>query len=120
MSKEYLFVYNAKSDKLHKYLDFAHKIISPKTYACDLCSLTHGNFGEREAWTKFRKTFTKELIFLYKDQFEKEFKPEETYPVILEKNKRNEIRVLISTNELKKIKQVEELITLIQNKITVV
>ena len=39
MSKEYLFVYNAKSDKLHKYLDFAHKIISPKTYACDLCSL---------------------------------------------------------------------------------
>jgi len=50
-----IFVYNAASDIWSKSLDAAHKIISPSTYACNLCSLTHGNFSEKQVWVLFDK-----------------------------------------------------------------
>jgi len=48
LQKTIVFIYNAHSDIWNKYIDFAHKIISPSTYACDLCSLTHGNYSEKK------------------------------------------------------------------------
>ncbi len=48
-----IFVYNANAGKLSAALDIAHKIISPSTYQCNLCSLTHGTFTERDVWKKF-------------------------------------------------------------------
>ncbi len=42
-----IFVYNADSGKLNVLFDVGHKIVSPGTYKCDLCTLTHGTFTER-------------------------------------------------------------------------
>ena len=42
---ENYFVYNADGDVFSLVGDFAHKIFSPKTYNCNLCAITHGNFG---------------------------------------------------------------------------
>ena len=65
-----LFSYNANSDTGSKMLDFAHKIMSPATYNCALCSLTFGAFTEKKKWKTFRKTLLAkgyELSFLHKD-----------------------------------------------------
>jgi hypothetical protein len=37
-----LFVYNADSGLAAALFDSAHKLLSPQTYACNLCALTHG------------------------------------------------------------------------------
>ena len=68
---EIIFVYNARSDKINKLIDFAHKIISPSTYSCDLCTLTHTNFGQRKDWKAFLENSSYLLHVYYKDQFEK-------------------------------------------------
>ncbi|MDO6473629.1 hypothetical protein [Maribacter sp. 1_MG-2023] len=70
VSKKILFIYNANSDTGSKMLDFAHKIINPATYNCNLCSLTYGSFTENKQWAAFRERFLAKgykLEFFYKD-----------------------------------------------------
>src|SRR3546814_7322004 len=48
-----IMVYNADGDKVSVLLNMAHKIVSPSTYECSLCSITHGAFTMRARWKEF-------------------------------------------------------------------
>ena len=116
MSKKILFIYNANSDTGSKMLDFAHKIVSPATYNCNLCSLTHGNFMENKQWKTFRErllTEGYELEFFHKDEFQESYKSKFghafTYPIILEETD-YDLEVLVTTEKLNAFEGVEELI----------
>lgn len=116
MSKKILFIYNANSDTGSKMLDFAHKIISPSTYDCALCSLTFGNFIENTQWKIFRESLLAKgykLQFLHKDEFQKSYKSKFgyafTYPIILEETA-HDIEVLVTTEKLNGFEKVEELV----------
>lgn len=78
-----IFVYNAQSDLLNTMLDYAHKVIKPSTYKCDLCALTHHSFGERILWRDFKKSSNVGMSFYYIRQFEQKFNLSLDYPVIL-------------------------------------
>lgn len=104
-----IFVYNAKSDLLNSTIGFAHKIISPSTYSCDLCSLTHGNFGERKNWKDFVKESETEMSFLHIDEFEKQFNTTFKYPVILS-NSDGKLKTILSSVSISQIKDAVELI----------
>jgi len=110
-----IFVYNANSGKLSAALDIAHKIISPSTYQCNLCSLTHGTFTERDVWKKFREESDTELVFYHKDEFENEFKKGFTYPIVL-KEENGELAEYISTDKINAISDVEDLIAQLKSK----
>ena len=64
-----IFVYNADSEFFSLVSDFAHKIISPETYACNLCKLTYGNFFIKKDWKDFIENLRIEKLFYHKDQF---------------------------------------------------
>ena len=85
--RKLIFVYNAKAGVVNNWLDIAHKIVSPTTYECDLCTLTHGKFSEKRIWKKFRNTNLIDMEFHHKDAFLKKYKskwlPKYTFPVIL-------------------------------------
>ncbi len=68
--KEVLFIYAAKSGWIHGALDTAHKLLSPSTYKCDLCRLTHGAFGERSEWRRFVEELDVPVRFLHEDDEE--------------------------------------------------
>ncbi len=110
-----IFVYNANSGKLSAALDIAHKIISPSTYQCNLCSLTHGTFTERDVWKKFREESDTELVFYHKDEFEHEFNKQFTYPMVL-KEEKGELTEYISTDKINAISDVEDLIAQLKSK----
>ncbi|MBW1294292.1 GTPase [Aquimarina litoralis] len=111
--KKIIFVYNAESDPWNKSLDFAHKILSPSTYSCSLCSLTHGNFSEKRIWKTFRETSPYVMVFKYKNEFLTRTKnhpnQEFHFPVVMVE-KGDEYEVLISAEELGKMESVAELI----------
>ncbi len=112
-------MYNAKSDFWNKYLDVAHKIISPSSYSCDLCSLTYGNFSEKKAWKAFRENTDYDFVFMYKDEFLKKYSLKEEafkFPVILEKEKEAP-RLFLDVEALSKLHSVEELIKILEKKI---
>ena len=68
-----LFIYNADSGKLNALFDIGHKIVNPESYSCNLCSLTHGTFAERKEWKRFKESTSLDLVFLHRDEFEKQF-----------------------------------------------
>ena len=65
--RELCFIYNAQSGVGHALMDYVHKIVSPNTYACSLCSVTYGNLGMHRGWAKYLKGLPFKIRFLYKD-----------------------------------------------------
>ena len=55
LERELILVYNADSDLFSLIKDALHKILSPSTYQCNLCSLTFGMIGMRDEWKALRK-----------------------------------------------------------------
>ncbi len=108
-----LFIYNADSGKLNAVFDSIHKILSPKTYRCSLCELTHGVFSENRTWKNFRDESAIAMEFLHRDEFQKKyaskFGSKYTFPLVLLVNK-DELEVFVSTEELSRLKNADELI----------
>lgn len=64
-----VFVYNADIGLFNTLTDIAHKLLSPSTYQCNLCSLTHGYFAAREEWATFLHDLEAEIEFLHRDEY---------------------------------------------------
>lgn len=121
MKKTLYFVYNTKSDIWNKYLDNLHKIISPATYSCDLCSLTHGNFSEKKIWKDFRENSDYKFVFMYKDEFLKTYSYPEgenfDFPIIFQKQG-EKINVLFDSKKILSLNSTEKLIGFLKQKIS--
>jgi hypothetical protein len=114
-----LFVYNTKSDLWSKYFDGVHKIISPNTYACSLCSLTYGNFSEKQVWKKFREDSGIKFEFMYRDVFLKKYSDVKyqnlNLPVVLEKKKEG-FDLILDSDKIDFMNSAEDLIKAIEEK----
>lgn len=73
-----LFVYNADSGLFNTLADIGHKIFSPATYGCALCTLTHGYFQERRQWRAFVDGLGCDCEFLHRDQFIERYPRDQT------------------------------------------
>lgn len=67
-----LFIYKADSGLFNTATDIAHKIISPETYECDLCSLTHGYFTIRKEWASFLRELGLPCEFRHRNEISAE------------------------------------------------
>jgi hypothetical protein len=105
-----LFVYNAHSGSLNALLDMAHKLFSPSSYQCPLCTLTFDTFNENKQWKQFREQSKVNMEFYHIDEFEKVF-PNEMfeYPVVLKQNE-NGLEVFLTKTELNALKSLDDLI----------
>ena len=111
-----VFVYNANSGKFNSLLDAGHKLLSPKTYACNLCALTFGVFSEQAAWKAFRTESSTTMEFYHKDEFEVKFpKVMISYPAIL-KRENEEFTMLFDSKSLEIITSLEDLIKQLKSK----
>lgn len=79
-----LFVYNADAGLVSGMLDSIHKTISPETYECALCQLTHGLFTMDKAWRAYLQALPIESVFFHRQDFKSAY-PAATFalPVIL-------------------------------------
>lgn len=109
---ELMFVYNASSGFFSKLNDFAHKIISPQTYPCILCQITHGNTRVLREWAEYIQELPYKVSFQYKDQWLNYHH----FPVVLLKN-REKINTIVSPEELNQAESLKELIDLINEKL---
>ncbi len=117
-----IFVYNAKSGTINAVLDSMHKVLSPSSYNCNLCDITFGLVGEKEAWRDFRESFPIEMEFLHKDEYQKAYSSKFgfkfDFPIVLCAVE-EELQVLVNTAELNQLDNAEELIKLIQERVEI-
>lgn len=111
-----IFIYNANSDFISSTLDYAHKLLRPSTYSCNLCTLTHGNLRERKNWKEFRENLDIQFEFLHKNEWEKLSHKFYSYPIILSVQSDNH-HVFIHTQTLDAITSIETLIELIKERL---
>lgn len=110
MAQKLQFVYNAETGFFNKLTDFAHKIISPKTYACSLCALTYGKFTMKEEWAEYIKSLPMEVEFIYKNEWK--FAPvRHEYPLVALQTGTDRVEVLLEASELNELKSLKQLRT---------
>ena len=114
---EIVFIYNAKSGTVNSLIDWAHKIVSPDTYECSLCSMTYDNFGKRAEWSKFLRELKVKYSFIYKDHIMNDPKLKDALLPCAYFKKSNDIRLLISSDEMNTYKDLEELIVSLRKKL---
>jgi len=116
-TKTLLFVYNADTGLFSVVTDYAHKIISPKTYPCNLCALTYGNMGMNNKWKEFIATIKVPIAFLHRDEFVKQYDLKDTQLPAAFFTQGESIKMLITHDELNACTSVEGLIDLVTKKI---
>jgi hypothetical protein len=113
-----LMIWNADSGWRNALMDSLHKFISPGTYPCSLCKITHGATGPKPDWNKFLKEWNYEVYCLHRDEFLtlplKVDSLNFNFPAVLQfrKGKWHEI---LSASQLKRLTSLEELKILLQN-----
>jgi len=116
---ELIFVYNAESGVFNKAIAFAHKIVSPQTYECSLCSIIHGKFSVHDKWADFIISLKIPVKFLYKNEFEATYPNiSAPYPVAYLWNGKNIVKLLNASEigDVNKSGNLSELIDLIKLK----
>ncbi|MDH5180822.1 MAG: hypothetical protein OEZ39_12885 [Gammaproteobacteria bacterium] len=73
MKPKLVFVYNADSGMFNTITDIAHKILSPDTYDCKLCMLTHSYFKIKQDWVDFLKDIDADCEFLHRDELSEKY-----------------------------------------------
>jgi hypothetical protein len=116
MKENLLFVYNANRDLFSMVTDFAHKILSPSTYQCHLCSLTYGKFSINEEWKSFIESLSIETTFLYKDEFSSQHKLQTVLPAVFISTN-GKVREIISRQELERCQSLIDLKNLVTVKL---
>ncbi len=109
VSKQLVFVYNADSGMFNTLTDIAHKVFSPQTYECNLCSISHSYLSERSEWKEFIEELGVECEFLHRDEFLKQHSSVKTdFPVIFELVD-GELKPALSTDKINSCKSMDEL-----------
>ncbi|MGB5404409.1 MAG: GTPase [Robiginitalea sp.] len=124
-NKEYpegslVFVWNADAGMLNAVRDSLHKWISPETYSCRLCELTHGFSSAKRAWKNFLEDFERPAYFYYRDTLQNSGIPislPAKYPLVLELYK-GQWHALLKAENFEEITTLEELIGTLKTKIS--
>ncbi len=116
MKPTLIFVYNANSGMLNGMWHSAHKLLSPSTYECSLCAITHGNFGPHKAWSEFLEQLDYPMEFLHKDELKEQYNYEVALPAILQSNNQ-QLTPFITAETLNAVKTLEELQALLTEKL---
>ena len=116
--KKIIFVYNAESGKLNALIDSLHKIVSPSTYNCNLCAITHTPFGMKKQWARFIEETHLPVEFLHRDEFQKQHQTIDTPLPAIFINTNQRFEKFISSDEINHCSNLTELEKLIKTKIS--
>ncbi len=118
--KKLIFVYNVNSNPFALVGATVSKLVSPDTYTCNLCKLTYPVISMDKEWNKFLETLPLEKEFLHKDEFKSKFPQlnDTKLPVIFIKEG-EEIKVLITSDEINQQKNISQLKELIMGRLVV-
>ena len=110
-----IFVYNSDGTLGSLIKDTAHKIVSPKTYQCNLCRITYPGVTMQEGWEKFIKSLPHDVVFLHRDEFQKQYpnQRDAQLPAAFVEDATG-LKLFIPHTEINKAQNVEDLIEVVK------
>lgn len=113
---ELFFVYNANKGLANKVMDGLHKVVSPSTYACDLCAITYGPVSMRKQWKAFLDASKVPTRFYYTNNIPEEFDLNWEYPVVL-RYENSSVSCILDRQDFAAINDLDEFIVLLKQKV---
>lgn len=113
---ELIFVYNARKGVGNMVLDGLHKVASPSTYACDLCSITYTAVAKKKRWKEFLAKANVPVRFYYKNTIPNEFNQDWDYPVVLH-YENSSVTCILDRQDFADINDLNEFIVLLKEKV---
>lgn len=112
-----IFVYALDGGLFNGVTHYAHKMISPKTYPCNLCAITNSMLGTKREWADFIKGLGIETEFLHRDEF-KQSHPNAQFelPAIVRASEANHLELLVTSAEINACRDLSNLISLVQER----
>jgi hypothetical protein len=113
-----IFVYALDGGLFNDIAAYAHKVLSPGTYPCNLCALTHGPLGTRREWAQFVKGLGVRTEFIHQDAFARRYPAAKlSFPAVLRSNGNGGApQVLISSEELNACRDLPSFISLVRER----
>ena len=105
-----IFIYNAEGGIAQGIMDSVHKTLSPSTYACSLCAVTHGVFRMDPKWRAWLKALPVATEFYHKD--DSPFGDMALPAVLAERDER--VETLLTAADLDRLNSVDALIAAIE------
>lgn len=112
-----IFVYNADSGVFNLMSDIAHKIFSPQTYACNLCAITHSNFGMKKEWKAYLESLPNPLEFLHADEFKEKHQSETVNLPAIFVEENGALRQIADADEINKSRSIQDLQAIINHEV---
>ena len=103
-----VFVYNADSGMFNTLKDVTHKIVSPETYECNLCSITHGNFSMHSEWKSFINEIDYPVLFLHRNEAREQYGVTDQLPAVYMETT-DELELRLDARAINLCKSIEEL-----------
>ena len=105
-----IFIYNADGGMVNGIVDAMHKTLSPSTYACSLCAITHGVFTMSPQWRAWLKAAQVRTEFHHRN--DSPYGPRELPVVLMARGDR--IETAIDAARLRQLGTVDALITALE------
>jgi hypothetical protein len=112
-----VFVYNADSGFVNTLLDIGHKIVSPQTYACHLCAITHSTFSMRDDWKRFVAGLGVPVEFLHRDELAARYHLREVPLPAIFRQTAGALEPWITREEINRCRSLPELERLVQDRL---
>jgi hypothetical protein len=113
-----IFVYNAKAGLLNGMMDSVHKTVSPDTYECDLCAITHGFFTMDKTWRNWLKSLRMETAFYHRPDFREAYPSARDWPLpLIALDRDGVLEPIIPAAEMKSLKTVDALVAALEAKL---
>jgi hypothetical protein len=112
-----LFICNNDSGVVPQIKNYSSDKVTSRAESCNLFSLTHSPIGMKKDWKRFMKEQKIPSQVMDRNEFRAVFGPAiTTFPVVL-KRTGDSLAVLISTEELNRCRDLEELISLLEQRL---
>jgi hypothetical protein len=112
-----IFVYNADSGFVSTLLDIGHKIVSPQTYSCNLCAITHSTFSMRDEWKNFVAGLGVPIEFLHRNELETKYGMRNVGLPAVFRRTDSALETWISREEINRCHSLEDLERLIRTRL---
>ena len=112
-----VFVYNAESGFVNTLLDIGHKLVSPQTYTCNLCAITHSTFTMRDEWKQFVAGLGVPVEFLHRDELEKQYGINDVGLPAVFRKRNGTLAVWISREEISRCHSLGDLEQLVRTRL---
>ncbi|MFM9977297.1 MAG: hypothetical protein ACKVOP_04540 [Sphingomonadaceae bacterium] len=115
-----IFVYNANAGLAAGIMDSVHKLVSPSTYACDLCAITYGLVRMDPKWKAWLNAQAFEAVFHHRPDFHAAYPALAALalPAILT-NRAGTLEPVVTAPEFAGVTSVNELIALIEQRLDI-